>query len=48
MQSCIHQKIILKIFIYNLIKNNFCNTTCKYCKVIKKKLKLPNSKKNYL
>ena len=40
--------MILKIFAIQPNKNNFCNTTCKYCKVIKKKLKLPNSKKNYL
>ena len=37
--------MILKIFIIQPNKNIFYNTTSKYCKLIKKKLKLPNPKK---
>ena len=36
---------VLKNFGVQPKKNNFCNTTYKYCKVIKKKLKLIKFKK---
>jgi len=37
--------MILKIFEIQPNKKYFFNTTCKYCKVNKKKLKIPNPKK---
>jgi len=37
--------MILKIFVVQPNKNIFYNTTSKYCKLTKKKLKLLNSKK---